>query len=109
MMRQRALDLGYTLNEHGFHHMVNGKKGKALETPALFANEKDIFDFLNMVYKKPTERIDGNSVVIKPVDVQENTILDIKSDIAESDNDSDYVPDEKPKKTIQNALNARKT
>ena len=47
MMRQRALDLGYTLNEHGFHHMVNGKKGKALETPALFASEKDIFDFLN--------------------------------------------------------------
>ena len=31
MMRQRALDLGYTLNEHGFHHMVNGKKGKALK------------------------------------------------------------------------------
>ena len=100
MMRQRALDLGYTLNEHGFHHMVNGKKGKALETPALFASEKDIFDFLNMVYKKPTERIDGNSVVIKPDTVQENTIIDIKSDIDESDNDSDYVPDEKPKKKL---------
>ena len=100
MMRQRALDLGYTLNEHGFHHMVNGKKGKALETPALFASEKDIFDFLNMVYKKPTERIDGNSVVIKPTNVQEDTILDVKSDIDESDNDSEYVPDEKPKKKL---------
>ena len=98
MMRQRALDLGYTLNEHGFHHMVNGKKGKALETPVLFKDEKDIFDFLNMEYKKPTERIDGNSVVIKSDIVQENTKINIKSDIEDSDDDSsEYIPEVKEK------------
>ena len=34
------------------------------------------------------------------VEINENTIIDIKSDIDESDNDSDYLPDEKPKKKL---------
>ena len=32
---------------------------------AYFPTEKSIFDFLGMVYKKPTERIDGNAVQLK--------------------------------------------
>ena len=60
VMRQRALDLGYSMNEHGFHKMVNGKKTTKLDR--YFPTEKSIFDFLGMVYKKPTERIDGNAV-----------------------------------------------
>ena len=31
VMRQRALDLGYTLNEHGLSNMEGGKKGEAVD------------------------------------------------------------------------------
>lgn len=61
-MRQRALNIGFTMNEHGFHIMENGKKGKKLNKT--FTEEKDIFDFLSMEYKKPEDRIDGRSVVL---------------------------------------------
>ena len=66
VMRQRALDLGYSMNEHGMYKMVGKKKGGLITRK--FENEKDIFDFLNMVYKLPRDRIDGNSVVLKPKD-----------------------------------------
>jgi NAD-dependent DNA ligase len=62
-MRQRALDVGYSLNEHGIHYMKDGVKGKKVDI--LFEQEEDIFEFLNMEYKSPEERIDGRSVVIK--------------------------------------------
>ncbi len=58
-MRQRALDLGYSLNEHGFTIKENGNKVEMKIT-----NEQDIFDFLHMEYKEPHERVDCNSVVI---------------------------------------------
>lgn len=60
MQRQRALDLGYTLNEHGMHHMKSGNKGAAVEGD--FPDEKSIFKFLGMKYKEPSERRDGRSV-----------------------------------------------
>ena len=62
VMRQRALDLGYSMNEHGFTKMVDGKKAGKLNK--YFKDEQSIFNFLNMRYKEPTERIDGNSVEI---------------------------------------------
>ena len=63
-MRQYALQQGLTLNEHGFHKMENKIKGdKITSTP--FNSEKDIFDYLNLEFKEPNERIDGNSVIIK--------------------------------------------
>ena len=63
IMRQRALSYGYTLNEHGFSHMLNGiKTDKVIGD---FPNEKSIFDFLEMEYKYPHERIDGRSVYTK--------------------------------------------
>ena len=63
VMRKRALDLGYSMNEHGFHKMVKGKKANKLQR--LFESEEDVFNFLGMVYKGPTKRIDGNAVVLK--------------------------------------------
>jgi NAD-dependent DNA ligase/predicted flap endonuclease-1-like 5' DNA nuclease len=60
VMRQRALSKGYTLNEHGMSYMTNGIKGDKVES--IFLDEKSIFDFLNMEYKLPEERIDGRSV-----------------------------------------------
>lgn len=62
VMRKRALDLGYSMNEHGLYKMTNGKKGLKLETH--FPTEKSVFDFMGMVYKSPTERKDGNAVML---------------------------------------------
>ena len=60
VQRQRAQNMGYTLNEHGIYHFVDGKKGEKVATP--FPNEKSIFDFLKMEYKTPAERKDGRAV-----------------------------------------------
>tara|TARA_B100001063_G_C16776546_1_gene565940 strand:- start:750 stop:3902 length:3153 start_codon:yes stop_codon:yes gene_type:complete len=60
-MRQRAIDLGYTLNEHGLYHFKNRKKGNKISQT--FQTEKDIFDFLGMTYKEPTERLNTDAVV----------------------------------------------
>ena len=62
VMRKRALDMGYSMNEHGLYKMVNGKKGPKLERH--FPTEKAVFDFMGMVYKGPTERKDGNAVIL---------------------------------------------
>ena len=62
VQRQRALDLGMTLNEHGLHEMVQGKKGKKIE--GQFPDEQSIFKFLGMKYKTPEERVDGRAVVL---------------------------------------------
>uniref|UniRef100_A0A6C0B911 DNA polymerase beta n=1 Tax=viral metagenome TaxID=1070528 RepID=A0A6C0B911_9ZZZZ len=63
VMRGHALKMDFSLNEHGLSKMVDKKKEKKVEH--VFRNEKDIFDYLNMEYKAPGERIDGRSVVIK--------------------------------------------
>lgn len=47
-MRQKAKELGYTLNQYGLF-TSDGKKVK-------IKNEKDIFKLLDMKYKKPDER-----------------------------------------------------
>jgi len=60
VQRQRAVDRGYTLNEHGIHHFKKGVKGEKVE--GKFTTEKDIFDFLEMAYKEPHERKDGRFV-----------------------------------------------
>jgi DNA ligase (NAD+) len=55
VMRQKALDQGYTLNEHGICHLTSDKKkGDLVSKP--FPTEKSIFDFLGMQYKTPLER-----------------------------------------------------
>ncbi len=53
-MRQRAVDLGYTMNEHALYYYNNKVKGKKVD--GKFEKEEDIFKFLGMVYKPPTER-----------------------------------------------------
>ena len=60
VMRQRALDLGYTLNEHGLSKMASGKKGDKVEID--FPTEQSIFEFLGMKYKEPKEREGYKSV-----------------------------------------------
>jgi DNA ligase (NAD+) len=55
IMRQSALDQGYTFNEHGIYHLTSDKK-KGEQVTQLFPNEKAIFDFLKLPYKTPLER-----------------------------------------------------
>ena len=64
VMRQHALNLGYTMNEHGLYKMEN--KVKMDKVDILFPNEKSIFDFLGLVYREPKNRINGKSLEIKP-------------------------------------------
>ena len=68
VMRGRALALGYSLNEHEMTKMSEKKKGekatKGEKVSHKFNSEKDIFDFLGMLYKEPHERVDGRSMVL---------------------------------------------
>ena len=59
LMRQRALDIGYTLNEHGISAMNKGIKGNIIDHK--FETEQDIFSFLGINYKIPEERRDGTT------------------------------------------------
>ena len=63
VMRGHALSKGLTMNEHGLYKMTDKKKGEKVSH--VFKNEKDIFDFLNLEYKAPNERIDGRAVIVK--------------------------------------------
>ena len=67
VMRGHALTLGYSLNEHGLYKMnkTDKKATKGEKVSHVFLDERSIFDFLNMEYKTPEQRIDGRSVVIK--------------------------------------------
>lgn len=65
-MRQRAVDLGYTMNEHALYHYNNKTKGKKVD--GKFEREEDIFKFLGMVYKQPTERL-GPIELIKKIKI----------------------------------------
>jgi DNA ligase (NAD+) len=60
LMRQIALDNGYTMNEHGIHHIKDKKKGDKVNH--IFNTESDIFKFLNLEYKEPWERIDTRAI-----------------------------------------------
>jgi NAD-dependent DNA ligase len=70
VMRARALELGYTLNEHEMSKMEPKTKGekskKGDKVDHIFKDEKDIFDFLGLEYKTPQERVDGRAAIVKP-------------------------------------------
>ena len=63
VMRHQALTMDLTMNEHGMYSISGKKKGDKVDH--IFKDEKDIFDYLNLVYKAPIERIDGRDVIIK--------------------------------------------
>jgi DNA ligase (NAD+) len=70
VMRQHALNKGYTFNEHGIYKFDNKIKGEKVEKH--FGCEKDIFDFLGLQFKTPIERIDGRNI-IPFIDVETKT------------------------------------
>jgi DNA ligase (NAD+) len=74
IMRQTALDQGYTFNEHGIYHLTSDKK-KGEQVSNQFLNEKAIFDFLKLPYKTPLER--SNLAYTDVGGIQEATYMDV--------------------------------
>lgn len=54
-MRNKALELGFSLSEHGLKYSKGARKGE-LYADRSFATEQDIFEFLKMPYVAPTDR-----------------------------------------------------
>ena len=52
IMRKKAIELGYRLNEYGFFQVKDNGSLKRLPV----TSEKDVFDYLGMEYLEPTER-----------------------------------------------------
>lgn len=113
VMRHIALEKGYSMNEHGMYKMEEKKKGDKVSHK--FNSESDIFDFLGLVYKSPTERTDGRAIVLKglkkPLIIEDSSTSEEivskkvakKPLIIEDDNDDDddnIVIDESTKNLI---------
>jgi NAD-dependent DNA ligase/DNA polymerase/3'-5' exonuclease PolX len=76
VMRGHALKMGVSLNEHGLSKKEPGKKKEEMISHR-FNSENDIFEFLNLEYKEPTERINGLSVILKDMKSMEGFDKDI--------------------------------
>jgi DNA ligase (NAD+) len=61
VMRQHALSLGFSLNEHGLYQMDAGVKGDKLNLE--FPTEQSIFEFLGLEYIEPQNRRDGRDII----------------------------------------------
>lgn len=53
LMRYKANERGFTINEYGIYYYINGVKGDRIEG---IHNEEDIFKVINCKYLEPTER-----------------------------------------------------
>lgn len=84
VMRQHALTMNLTMNEHGLYNIVGGKKTTKVEYN--FKTEKDIFDYLNLEYKTPIERIDGRAVIVKNSNSQSKKLFIIEEDTVDNVN-----------------------
>jgi DNA ligase (NAD+) len=80
VMRHVALEKGFTMNEHGIYKMEAKKKAEKVKHN--FNSEEDIFNFLGLEYKLPTERKDGRAVVVK---INKPHLI-----IADSDSEEEY-------------------
>ena len=77
VMRHIALEKGYTMNEHGINNMEGKKKGDKVSHR--FKTEEDIFDFLGLEYKAPTERTDGRAIIVKNVTTKPKLVIEESS------------------------------
>jgi NAD-dependent DNA ligase/DNA polymerase/3'-5' exonuclease PolX len=113
VMRHRALQFGYTLNEHGIHKMEG--KIKSFKIPMDFPSEKSIFDFFKMEYKEPYERHDGRAVVpletiSSEIPKEQDSEVDIKTNVP-STLKKDINPklvNNPPMKSIQTSIKKKK-
>jgi len=78
VMRQIAVEKGYTMNEHGLYTLHDGGKKKGEKVDHHFTSEEDIFNFLGLVYKAPNERIDGRAIIVSTAPTKKDTNIPIK-------------------------------
>jgi NAD-dependent DNA ligase/DNA polymerase/3'-5' exonuclease PolX len=101
VMRAHALKMGVSLNEHGLSKKEFGKKKEEMISHS-FKSENDIFDYLNLEYKGPTERINGLAVVIKNTKNIQTQMEELPENLPEQlpQPEPQYEP-EKPKRTYK--------
>ena len=104
VMRHVALEKGYTMNEHGIYKMEAKKKGD--KANHAFHSEEDIFDFLGLEYKSPTERTDGRAIVVKTSAKKPALIIEESSD---SESEEYVLPAKKPAAKPVSKLVSKKT
>jgi NAD-dependent DNA ligase len=93
VMRGHALQKGLTMNEHGLYKMTDKKKGEKV-SDKVFRCEKDIFDYLGLVYKAPQERVDGRAVIVRPLHKKNIILIDDDSeDEKELEQKQGKIPD----------------
>ena len=91
-MRGHALRLGYSLNEHGLTKMSD-KTAVSQD----FANERDIFTFLHMKYKKPWERVTGKDVInLGKMGEEEEVVLNLGKTIKKKEKTKEKTKKVKP-------------
>ena len=61
LLRQKANDLGFTLNEHALSHLKDGLKGNPVDEE--FLTEESILNYLGLAYIKPENRVGVNSLI----------------------------------------------
>lgn len=61
IMRNQALTMGLTMNEHGLYKIENNRKEKGEKVEHKFHSEQDIFKYLNIEYREPWERTDSRA------------------------------------------------
>ena len=103
MMRHQALEKGFSLNEHGLTQIINKKKTEPLQIK--FPNEKAIFEFLNIKYKKPEDRKNIQSIeIIKEGDKDEEEDEEEQEEDKKNPKKIDKSPKEKvesPKEKVE--------
>jgi len=77
-MRQKALDMGYSLNEHCISALVDGAK---VPVSSSFPTEKHIFDFLKMDYVVPSKRGDVAPVPVPATLSLGTTVVKTKKNV----------------------------
>ena len=110
VVRQRALDLGFTLNEHGLSEIKSGIKGKRVDKD--FPTEKSILNFLGLEYVKPEDRIDGRSLKFLKAEQEPGTSLQhsLKEEVQdESPQKIKFVPKSKNKTLKKKTENVEDT
>lgn len=81
VVRQKANDLGFTLNEHELSFKQQGVKGKRLDK--IFNSEKEILNFLGIEYLEPTDR--ENAKKIKFIDISKSILPEEEKSKIEKD------------------------
>ena len=104
VMRHIALEKGYTMNEHGINNMDGKKKGDKVSHH--FTSEKDIFDFLGLEYKAPTERTDGRAVIMKSAASPQSgkLVIEAKPPLVQESSSEEYILPPKKKVTPTKTL-----